>query len=161
MCVGCLVMSALTFIVPVSDVPVSNAPQSINESAPTTLATAQASSGVAAVQKDIQTVLAQLPDSEDAELLQNSLETTLIRLNTATSDEHAQIIVDEEMNKLAQALAEAPNAEQVTNILLDIRERTAPNNLQNGSELGELQSSAGFMSLQKGLLLSQPSGWLS
>lgn len=160
MCVGCLVVSALTFIVPVSDASVSNVPQSINESVPTTLATAQASSGIATVEREIQTVLAQLPDSEDAELLQNSLETTLIRLNTATSDQHAQVIVDEEVNKLAEALAEAPNAEQVTNILLDIRERANPNDLQSEIGPAELQSNAGFTSLQKGLQLNQRSGWL-
>lgn len=161
MCVGCLVMSALTFIVPVSDASVSsNVPQSINESAPTALATAQVSSGIATVEKEIETVLAQLPDSEDAELLQTSLETTLLRLDTATSDQHAQVIVDEEVNKLAEALAEAPNAEQITNILLDIRERANPNNLQNEAGLAELQSNAGFTSLQKGLQLNQRSGWL-
>ena len=161
MCVGCLVISALTFIVPVSDVPVSNVPQPIDASVPTTLATAQASSGIATVQKEIKTVLAQLPDSEDAELLQNSLETTLIRLNTATGDQHAQVIVDEEMNKLAEALAAAPNAEQVTNILLDIRERSNSSNLQNEMGSAELQSNAGLMSLQKGLQLNQRLGWLS
>lgn len=160
MCIGCLVISTLTFIVPVSDVPVSNISQPINESVPTTLAIAQASSGIAAVENEIQSVLAQLPDSEDADLLQNSLETTLSRLNTATSDQHAQVIVDEEMNKLAEALAQAPNAEQVTTILLDIRERANRNGLQNETGLAELRSNAGFMSLQKGLQLNQ-SGWLS
>ena len=162
MCVGCLVMSALTFIVPVSDASVSsNISQSINESAPTTLATAQASSGIATVQEEIQTVLAQLPDSEDAELLQTSLEMTLTRLNTAKSDQHAQVIVDEEISKLAEALVEAPNAEQVANILLNIRERANPNALQNEIGSAELQSNADFMSLQKSLQLNQRSGWLS
>jgi hypothetical protein len=161
MCVGCLVVSALTFIVPVSDIPASNIPQSITASSPTTLATAQASPGISAVRQEIQAVLEQLPNSEDAEMLQNGLETALTRLNTATSDQQAQSIVDEEVDKLAEALTEAPNAEQVSNILLDIRSRSDADGLQDETGLVEFQSNAGFLLLQSSLQLDKRSGWLS
>jgi hypothetical protein len=161
MCVGCLVVSALTFIVPVSDIPASNIPQSITASSPTTSATAQASPGISAVRQEIQAVLEQLPNSEDAEMLQNGLETALTRLNTATSDQQAQSIVDEEVDKLAEALTEAPNAEQVSNILLDIRSRSDADGLQDETGLVEFQSNAGFLLLQSSLQLDKRSGWLS
>jgi hypothetical protein len=161
MCVGCLVVSALTFIVPVSEVPASNVSQPVTASVPTALlATNQVSPGIAAVEKDIQAVLDQLPDSADAEMLQIGLETTLARLDTATSNEQAQTIVDEEVDKLAEALIEAPNAEQVSNILLDIRAQSDGDSLPNETGLVEFQSN-GFMLLQNGLQLNQRSGWLS
>lgn len=161
MCVGCLVISAFTFIVPVSDASVSNAPQTINSSALPVLAIAQPSTGIATVEKEIEAVLAQLPDSEDSALLQNGLEATLVRLDTATTDQQAQAIIDEEVNKLAEALAVAPNADQVANILLDIRNPSVTDSFQNDSDSTELQSSAGSIVLPTGLQLNQRSGWLS
>jgi hypothetical protein len=68
MCVSCLVVSALTFFIPVSDVPASNIPQSASTSASTALVKPKVSPGIAAVQKEIQAVLAQLPKSTDAEV---------------------------------------------------------------------------------------------
>ena len=161
MCVGCLVISAFTFIVPVSDASISSAPQTINSSALTAISTVQQSTGITTIEKEIQAVLAQLPDSEDSELLQDGLETTLSRLDTATTDQQAQAIIDEEVNKLAEALAAAPNADQVANILLDIRNPSITDSFQNGSDSTELQSSAGSMPLSTGLQLNQRSGWLS
>ncbi len=163
MCVGCLVVSTLTFIVPVSDVPASNIPQPVNNSVPMALVTNQTSPGIVAVENDIQAVLDQLPESEEAEFLQNGLETTLTRLDTATSEQHAQLIIDEEINKLSKAFAEAPS-EEVTNILLDIRAQYNGDSFSTEptSEPGfvELQSNAGFTLLQSSLL-DQRSGWLS
>lgn len=94
MCVGCLVISTFTFIVPASDMPVSNAPQVVNNSAASTLVINQESAGIATVEKEIQAVLDQMPDSEDAEFLQDGLEATLVRLDTATSDQQAQAIIN-------------------------------------------------------------------
>lgn len=161
MCIGCLVISALTFIVPVSDVPVSISPQAVSGSTSSTLAIAQQSAGIATVEKEIQTVLAQLPDSEDSKLLQNGLEATLIRLDTATSGQQAQAIIDEEISKLAEVLAVAPNADQIANILLDIRELSGTDSFQNDPDLTDLQSSASSMLLLTGLQLNQHSGWLA
>lgn len=164
MCVGCLVISAFTFIVPVSDAPASSVPHTVTGSATSTLAiaqqSAQQSAGIATVEQEIQAVLAQLPDSKDSELLQDGLESTLIRLDTATSDQQAQAIIDEEVNKLAEALAKAPNADQVANILLDIRDPSATDSFQNVPSSVELQSSADSV-LPTGLQLNQRSGWLS
>jgi hypothetical protein len=168
MCVGCLVISTLTFIVPVSDVPASNIPQPLTNSVPMALVSDQVSPGIVAVEKDIQAVLDQLPESEEAEFLQNGLETTLTRLDTATSEQHAQLIIDEEINKLSEAFAEAPN-DEVTNILLDIQAQSNGDSLPDEpanepesteSESLELQSNAGFTLLQSSLL-DQRSGWLS
>ncbi|MGB3298536.1 MAG: hypothetical protein WBA76_09730 [Phormidesmis sp.] len=162
MCVGCLVISTLTFIVPVSDVPVSNVPQAVNGSAVTTLATSQPeSTGIATVEKEIQAVLAQLPDSEDAEFLQEGLETTLARLDTATTDQQAQAIIDEEVNKLSEEFAAAPNADQVIDILLDIRDSSPNGNFLNNPNSSRLQSSASGVLMPAGLQLNQRSGWLS
>lgn len=166
MCIGCLVISTFTFIVPVSDTTVSNVPQIVNDSALTTLTTNQLvtnqeSAGIAIVEEEIQAVLAQLPDSEDAEFLQEGLETTLARLDTATSDQEAQAIIDEEVNKLSEAFAVAPNADRVVDILLDIRSAPPADDFQNGDRSTQLQSNAGSMLLPVGLQLDQRSGWLS
>jgi hypothetical protein len=161
MCVSCLAVSALTFFIPVSDVPASNIPQPASASAPTTLVKPKVSTGIAAVQKEIQAVLAQLPKSADAEILRSSLKATSIRLNTATSDQQAQDILDEENDKLAEAVKKSPNAPQIAEILLDIRDRSDAQNLKNDTGAVELQSNAGFMFFQKGLSLHQRSGWLS
>ena len=131
MCVGCLIISTFTFIVPVSDMPVADVPQSVNNSALITLAANQESAGIAAVEKEIQAVLDQLPDSEDAEFLQDGLETALIRLDTATSDQQAQAIIDEEINKLSEEFAAAPNADAVVDILVDIRSSAPTYNIQS------------------------------
>jgi hypothetical protein len=156
MCLGCLVVSTLTFIVPVSDMP-----QDVNNPQLVTPATNQESAGIAIVEQEIEAVLAQLPDSQDAEFLQNGLENTLIRLDTATSEQHAQAIIDEEIDKLSQEFAAAPNPAEVTNILLDIRDSAPTYNLQNVPVTTELQSSTGTMPLPTGLQLTQRSGWLS
>lgn len=161
MCVSCLVVSALTFFIPVSDVPASNIPQSASASAPTTLVKSKVSPGIAAVQKEIQAVLTQLPKSTNTEILRNGLKATSTRLNTATSDQQAQDILDEENDKLAEAVLKSPNAPQIAEILLDIRDRDDAQNLKNGTGPVELQSNAGLMFLQKGLQLHQWSGWLS
>jgi hypothetical protein len=160
MCVSCLVVSALTFLIPVSDVPASNVPQSINPSAPTALRT-KVSPGIAAAQREIQTVIAHLPRSKDADILRNGLKTFSTRLNTATTDQQAQDILDEETDKLAEAVRKAPNAQKIVDILLDIRDRNDTYNLKNNNGLVELQSNAGLMLLHKGLKLHQRSGWLS
>jgi hypothetical protein len=161
MCVACLVVSALTFIVPVSDAPTSYVPQSATASAPKTLVRTQVSPGIAAVKKEIQVVLAHLPNSSDAEILRNGLKAASTRLNTATSDQQAQDILDEETDRLAEVVKKAPNAQQIADILLDIRNRADAQKLKNGTGAVELQSNAGFMLLQKGLQLHQRSGWLS
>jgi hypothetical protein len=161
MCVSCLVVSALTFFIPVSDVPVPNAAQSASTSVSTTLVRPQLSSSIAKVQKEIQAILVQLPNSSGAEILRHSLRATSTRLNTATSDQQAQNILDEENDKLAEAVKKAPNASQIAEILLDVRDRADAQNLKNGTRALKLQSNAGFMFLQKGLQLNQRSGWLS
>ena len=161
MCVGCLIISTFTFIVPVSDMPVANVPQAVNDSALITLATNQESAGIEAVEKEIQAVLAQLPDSEDAEFLKDGLETALTRLDTATSDQQAQAIIDEEVNKLSEEFAAEPNPDRVADILLDIRSSSPTDSFQNTPSSTELQSSADAMLLPTGLQLNQRSGWLS
>ena len=155
MCVGCLVLSTLTFIVPVSDVP-----QAVVDPALTTLTISQESAGIATVEQEIQAVLSQLPDSEDAEFLQAGLETTLVRLDTATSDQQAQAIIDEEVNKLSEEFAVVPNADRVIDILLDIRESSPMGNFQSGLGSTQPQSSAGDVLIPVGLQLNQRSGWL-
>ncbi len=161
MCVGCLVISTFTFIVPVSDIDVaaSNLPQSINNSAPTTLVMGQ-DAGIETVEKEIQAVLDQLPDSEAADFLQDGLETTLVRLDTATSGQQAQAIIDEEINKLSEEFAVAPNADAVIDILVDIRNSAPTYNFQGDPNATELQSSAGAVLVPTGLQLNQRSGWL-
>jgi hypothetical protein len=160
MCVSCLVVSALTFMIPVSDAPTSNVPQSITTSVPTALQS-KASPGITAAQREIQRVIAQLPKSNDAEILRNGLKTFSTRLNTAKTDQQAQNILDEEAIKLSEAVKKVPNAQKLVDILLDIRNRNDAYKLNNNTGLVELQSNAGLMLLQKRLKLHQRSGWLS
>lgn len=160
MCVSCLVVSALTFMIPVSDAPTSNVPQSMTTAAPMALRS-KVSPGIAAAQREIQRVIAQLPNSEDADILRNGLKTFSTRLNTATTDQQAQNILDEEAIKLSESVKKVPNAQKIVDILLDIRNRNDAYNPKNNTGLVELQSNAGLMLLQKGLTLHQRSGWLS
>lgn len=160
MCVSCLAVSALTFLIPVSDVPASNVSQFMPPSASTALPS-KVSPGIATAQREIQSVIAQLPLSKDADILRNGLKTFSTRLNAATTDQQAQDILDEETDKLAEAVKKASNAQKIVDILLDIRNRNDAYNLKNNNGLVKLQSNAGLMLLQKGLKLHQRSGWLS
>lgn len=174
MCVSCLVVSVFTFMVPVSDAPPTAVVQPI-----TTLDTRDVQLNsmprIAAAQREIQSTIEQLPSSAEAGILRSGLKTFVARLSLAKTEQQAQAILDEETDKLAVAVKKAPNAQQLIDIMLDIRERnySPEKGLENDSGLIEIQSSANPLRRQAsslamhlsrmntGLKLQHYSGWLS
>lgn len=159
MCIGCLAISALTFIIPVS----GNSP-SIPSPTATPVTAGQeirVSLGVAKTQKMLQTMLQKVPLSADTQVLRQGLTAASVRLSMATTDQQAQVMLDEEMDALVEALNKAPNAEKLIVLVWEIRDKIDGPATTSRSSGVELQSNAMSLLLQKGLQLHQQSGWLS
>ncbi len=175
MCVSCLVVSVFTFMVPVSDVPPTAVVQPITTS-DTRDFQLNSMPRIAAAQREIQSTIEQLPRSAaEAGILRRGLNTFVARLSLAKTEQQAQAILDEETDKLAVAVKKAPNAQQLIDIMLDIRERnySPEKGIENDSGLIEIQSSANplrqqasslamhLSQMNTGLMLQHRSGWLS
>jgi flagellar hook-basal body complex protein FliE len=161
MCVACLAVSALTFIIPASPVPQSPSGLMIAPANSTQVVRTQISPGVSQMQTTLRAMLKQVPDSADTQVLRKGLEFAVVRLNTAKTNQQAQALLDEEMDELAQVIIKAPNAQALIDLTLDIRDRIEGLSAPSGSDTTQLQSNAASILLQKGLQLHQRSGWLS
>lgn len=162
MCVACLAVSALTFVIPASPVPQSPSGLVPDRGNASQVVSAKVSPGVTQVQTTLQAMLKQLPNSADTQVLRKGLESAVARLKMAQTDRQAQALLDAEMGKLAKAVMDAPNAQALIDLTLDIRDRIEGLSNSSTSDMIQLQSNAASLLVQKGLQLHQQrNGWLS
>ncbi len=162
MCVGCIAVSALTFLIPVSEAPVNTAQNPLpSQSAIITQVSPQELAAIGEIQKTLRAITAELPQTAETAILRQGFEQAARRLSTVTQAQQAQDILDEEMGQLATAVSAAPNSQALFELVWEIRDRVEYQDIPAGQSAPSLQSSAATILLRKGLSLQQHSGWLS
>ncbi len=161
MCVGCLAVSALTFLIPVSEAPVNTALAPLPPQSAITQVSGQELAAIGEIQKTLRAITAELPKTAETAVLRQGFEQAARRLSTVTQAQQAQDILDQEMGQLATAISETPNSQALFELVWEIRDRVEYQPVPAVQSAPSLQSSAATILLRKGLSLQQHSGWLS
>lgn len=120
MCVTCLAVSVLTLFSPVPDTP--QALTVTSNSSLEQVRQAQPSSVAKDTQAAIAAILEQLPRTADHQILHEEFKSLHHRLGGVTEDAAADAIIDQGLERLSERIQTAPNADQLTETLFQLKE---------------------------------------